>query len=373
MDSITQAALGGVVGELVLGKKLGWRGMAWGMLFGTLPDLDVLFSPWLEGVESLRWHRGFSHSILMMVLASCVFAKPLAVLHRERGLSVRRAGGFVFLAWSTHVLIDVFTSYGTQIYEPFSDARVSTSNLFIVDLFFTLPLLLCIFYRFWVGLVSLGSWMRWRREGGDENGRPDYPEFSLGCARVMISLSCVYVLFSFVMKFWATDRIGEAMREVVPSGSLVMVAPTPFNTILWRGLVETDEGYFVTYWSPFDEETAKFDFLAKRRDSAKVFEGQESFETLKWFAKGQWVARQDGYGGVVFVNMRFGEFRSQKVGRLIPMFQWRLSFDGDGKMQARSYRPRDLDLKGGLELIWERLGGDRKRWEEMDWGEKGVF
>jgi inner membrane protein len=140
VDSITQAALGGVVGELVLGRKLGWKGMAWGLFFGTLPDLDILVYPWLDQAEKLRWHRGISHSIAMMLVASFTFAKPLSLLHRKKGVSAKRAGWFVFLAWSTHVLIDVFTSYGTQVFEPFSDQRVAWSNIFIIDLFFTLPL-----------------------------------------------------------------------------------------------------------------------------------------------------------------------------------------------------------------------------------------
>lgn len=349
--------------------------MAWGMFFGTLPDLDVFFSPWLDTTERLRWHRGISHSILMMVLASFVFAKPLAMLHRERGLTAKRAGWFVFLAWSTHVLIDVFTSYGTQIYEPFSDHRVTTSNLFIIDLFFTLPLLLCLFYRLWMGLVSLKCWADWRRdrEDGDEDEGPEYPDFSRRCATVMISLSCLYVFFSFVMKLWATDQIKGAMEEQIPNGSLVMVAPTPFNTILWRGLVETEKGYFVTYWSPFDQDAANFDFLAKGRESAKAFEGQKSFETLKWFAKEHWVARPAPEGRVVFINMRFGELRNQESKRLVPMFQWLLEYDDDGKMQANSYRPRDFEFKKAMGLIWERLRGKRERWDEMSWGEEESF
>ena len=56
-------------------------------------------------------------------------------------VTTKEAGWFVFLVWSTHVLIDVFTGYGTQIYEPFSDRRVAWSNLFIIDFFFTLPML----------------------------------------------------------------------------------------------------------------------------------------------------------------------------------------------------------------------------------------
>ena len=365
MDSITQAALGGVVGELVLGKKIGWKGMAWGLLFGTIPDLDVLCSPWLSATESLRWHRGVSHSILMMVVASLVLAKPLAHLHREKGVTAQRAGWFVFWAWSTHVLIDVFTSYGTQIFEPFSDMRVSTSNLFIIDLFFTLPLLGCLFYRLGVGLVSSGRCLAWMRRNEGEMEPFEWPVFSRRPAVISISLSSLYVLFSFMMKFWAVDQMKAQMVKAIPGARLVSVAPTPFNTILWRGLIESEEGYHVTYWSPFDDGAASYDLLKKRRELASIFEGQEDFETLKWFSRGDWVARPGPDGKVVFIDLRFGGLRDPEEKQLMPMFQWRLGYDEDGKMEAQSYRPSDIDMKEAFGLILERVGGDRTRWEDV--------
>lgn len=368
MDLITQGVLGGVVGELVLGRKIGWKGMAWGLFFGVLPDMDILYSPWLDTTEQLRWHRGISHSILMMIVASFVFAKPLSLLHRKKGVSFRRAGWFVFLAWSTHVLIDVFTNYGTQIYEPFSDQRVSMANIFIIDLFFTLPLLACVFYRIWVGMVSLKGWLGWKfgKVDEDEDEGPEYPEFSRRGAVIAISLSCLYVVFSFVMKLWAMDQIKGHMADEIPNGKVIEVAPTPFNTLLWRGLIETEEAYFVTYWSPFDREESKYDFLPKRRELATAFEGQKSFETLKWFSRGHWVARPGPEGKVVFIDVRFGELRNLEKNQLLPMFQWHLSYDDDGKMQADSYRPRDLKIKEALGLILERIGGEQSRWELME-------
>lgn len=76
MDSITQAALGAAVGEAVLGKKLGNRALLWGVFFGTLPDLDILFSPFLDQVRQLSFHRGASHSLLIMICASFALARP---------------------------------------------------------------------------------------------------------------------------------------------------------------------------------------------------------------------------------------------------------------------------------------------------------
>ena len=54
----------------MMGRRLGNRALAWGALFGTLPDLDVVFSPLLDNAADLWWHRGPSHSLLLMIAAS---------------------------------------------------------------------------------------------------------------------------------------------------------------------------------------------------------------------------------------------------------------------------------------------------------------
>lgn len=366
MDSITQAALGGVVGELVLGRQLGWRGAAWGLFFGTLPDLDIIFYPLLDEVGKLRWHRGLSHSVVMMVAGAFLFAKPLAWWYRDRGLTERAAGWFVFWVWSSHVLIDVFTTYGTQIFEPFSDHRVAWNNLFIIDPFFTLPLLGCLVVVFGRSLRSGWERWRWRRDGSDPEDEPEAFGFSRRTAGIALSLSGIYVAFSFVMKLWATQQMTTHLEDEIPYGKMVAVAPTPLNTILWRGLIETDTGYFVTYWSPFDLGTPHYDFVPKQRELASKFEDEELFETLKWFSRGHWVARPGEDDSVVLIDVRFGEVRLEDEKRSVPTFQWRMRYDDQGRMEAPQYRPEDLDIGRSLVSLGRRILGRRKEWEEIE-------
>lgn len=317
--------------------------MAWGFFFGTLPDLDILAYPFLEQADQIRIHRGLSHSILVMILATLVFAKPLAWLHRGRGLTAKEAGWFVFLTWSTHVLIDVFTTYGTQVFEPFSDQRVAWSNLAIIDFCFTLPML--------IGLV-----MVLRHEPGSlERGR---------VMRRALAVSCVYVMFSFAMKLWASDQIRTRAADEIPGGRVVSVAPTLFNTFLWRGLIETEDAYWVVYWGAFDEKPAKYEFVPKNRELAEKFEGEELFDALKWFSRGHWVARELDGGEVAFIDVRFGEMRDLENKRIYPRFQWHLSFDEEGKMQAPTYRKK-VDKMAMLGLLMNRVIGRQDRWEEM--------
>ena len=45
MDSLTHIVLGAAIGEAMLGKKIGKKGILWGALAASLPDIDVLFVP----------------------------------------------------------------------------------------------------------------------------------------------------------------------------------------------------------------------------------------------------------------------------------------------------------------------------------------
>ena len=45
MDSLTQVVLGAAVAEAAFGKKIGNKAILWGGVAGTIPDLDVIVSP----------------------------------------------------------------------------------------------------------------------------------------------------------------------------------------------------------------------------------------------------------------------------------------------------------------------------------------
>ena len=80
MDSLSQAVLGASVGGAVLARPLGRRALLGGALLGTLPDLDVLID-YGDAVANFTEHRGFSHSLLVLLPVSLLLAW---LLHRWR-------------------------------------------------------------------------------------------------------------------------------------------------------------------------------------------------------------------------------------------------------------------------------------------------
>ena len=83
MDSLTQIVLGGAIGELVAGKRMGNKAVLWGAIAGTIPDLDVFLRVFYHPTEAALVHRGFSHSLLFALLAAPAIAWLMNMLTKR--------------------------------------------------------------------------------------------------------------------------------------------------------------------------------------------------------------------------------------------------------------------------------------------------
>ncbi len=348
MDSLTQATLGAAIGEAILGKKIGNRAIIWGALFGTIPDLDIIFTPLLDNAQDLAFHRGGSHSLLIMVIASLALAKPLSNLWKAEKVSPMRAGTFIFLNWLTHVLIDCFTVYGTSVLWPFSPARIGLNNLFIIDPLYTGPL-----------LISL-IWLVFYRSKKEQPKRTRILNWGLG-------LSTGYVIFSFAMKFYASSSFDAdlALRNIEYIRR--MEAPTAFNTLLWRSVVEREDEIWVGYHSVLESPSKpiRWTVYPRQKEIVAPLASEREVLTLDWFSQGWWIARPHAQG-IWIADMRFGETRiyNEKPGMVDSRFMFSWSFEPKKEGERISYtRPSARNAKETLKRIGQRILGNTKAWE----------
>lgn len=348
MDSLTQAALGAACGEAVLGKKIGNRALAWGALFGTIPDLDIFFNPFLDNARELEWHRGGSHSLLIILLATFLLAKPLARLWKRDKISPKRAGLFVFLAWFTHVLIDCFTVYGTTVFWPFSDYRVGFNNLFIIDPLYTSPL-----------LISL-IWLAFLRSKKSQKKRTRILYYGLG-------ISSAYVLFSLAAKFYVSSAFDAdlARRNSIPQRRIE--APTPFNTLLWRSIADQGDSIWVGYRSIFDppSKPIRWTVYPKNKDVLEPHANEREIKTLKWFSEGWWIARPHAQG-IWLADLRFGETRifDAKPGMVDYRFRFSWSFlPKEQKERIEDPVKASPNVKDTMKRLGLRIVGNTDTWE----------
>ena len=284
MDTVTQVALGAAVGEAALGRKVGWRAPVWGGVCGLLPDLDVLW-PFADPVAAFTWHRGYSHSFAVLILATPLIAWAATRVHPATRIHARGWLLLVFLALVTHPVLDCFTVYGTQVLLPFSDLPVGWSTIFIIDPVFSVPLI--------AGVVCA--------QVGRERGGLGHRLSNAGLAIAVAWLAGTVAIKAHV------DRVTE---ESLPEAGVTrwLTTPAPFNALLWRVVAMTGDGrYLEGYYSLLDAEP-RVSFVS-RRDGHELLEplrGEAPVARLVWFSRGFFSGRELGNGEIVISDLRMG-------------------------------------------------------------------
>jgi inner membrane protein len=111
--------------------------IATAVLIGTVvgsqaPDLDTLLR-FKSNASYIKNHRGRSHSIPAVLLWTVLITFILMLLFD--GLPVVHIGLWVFIAVSFHVFTDLFNTYGTQAFRPFTEKWIAWNIIHIFDPF----------------------------------------------------------------------------------------------------------------------------------------------------------------------------------------------------------------------------------------------
>lgn len=198
---------------------------------------------------------------------------------------------FFLLTVVTHPILDCFTTYGTQLFQPFSDYRVAWDNISVFDPGYTAPFLICLLIA---AFLMKGSKLR------------------AGFNIAGIVISSAYMVWTFSNKR-KVDKIFEAsLAEEAISYNRFMTTPTIANNLLWNCVAETDSFYYNGFYSILDKEP-------KVKDMTKIpinkhlltgHENDESVITLQWFSNGynSYLRKKDGRLQVN--DMRYGRFRA---------------------------------------------------------------
>jgi inner membrane protein len=312
MDTVTQITLGAAVGEATAGREAGGKAPLWGAFFGLLPDLDVLANPFLTEVQALTLHRSVTHSLLFIAMVTLGAAVGLRRLHRGSSVSAGRWGALVFAALLTHVGLDCLTTYGTQVFWPFSDYPVIYGTIFIIDPLYTIPLA--------TGLLVSLRWAptarrrRWTNYAG-------------------LALSSAYLLWTVVNKQHVSQVFAGALDKTALEYERVFTAPTPFNNLLWQGIAEADDGYYIGFYSLLDDDQSiDFRHVPKRHDLLGDARENPVVQRLRHFSRGYYIVRRTPDGGLQIHDLRFGRNDLGLTSNGQYLFTYRLQEGPDGRI-----------------------------------------
>jgi Predicted membrane-bound metal-dependent hydrolases len=106
-----------------------------GTLAAAFPDSDFVLRS-IDPLTYLNLHRGITHSLILLPFWALILS--LLALRLFRGAPPWRAFyGVCALGLAIHIAGDVITTYGTKIFAPLSDLRVSIPLTFIIDPYFS--------------------------------------------------------------------------------------------------------------------------------------------------------------------------------------------------------------------------------------------
>lgn len=332
MDSLTQAALGAAVGSALMGRKAGARAPLWGVICGTIPDLDV-FIPMGEAVAGFTYHRSFSHSLFVLAALTPVLVWLILKIHPQTRQWRTRWAVAVYAIFATHVLLDAMTVYGTQIFWPITSYPVSIGSVFIIDPLYTLPLL--------VGVAI--ALIRRHNPGGHR-------------ANVIgLALSTAYLVWTLGAQAHVQGLARDALADQGLEHKRLLVQPAPLNSILWRVVAMNGDDYQIGYYSLMDD-APRFDF--RRYETAPgLLTGLQAHwpvQRLKWFTHGFYsVELVDS--SVVISDLRMG---------VEPDYVFRFKVaDWDGEKAVPRTSTRLPEVSGDertdrLPALWQRIWGD---------------
>jgi inner membrane protein len=327
MDSVTQIVLGAAVGEAVLGRKIGNKALLWGGIVGTLPDLDV-FVPLGDAVRDFTYHRSATHSLIVLALATPLLVWVINRVHPGLRAYRWRWALLVYLCFATHVLLDGFTSYGTQLFWPIVDTPVYWSTIFIIDPLYTLPLLVGVIAALVMSRDDVRG-HRWNRAG--------------------LIVSSLYLSWTVAASFIAQQGFSSALQAQAIAHQKLYVTPAPFNSLLWRAVVIDEAGYYEGYYSLLDggNDVAFVHYPSDRRLLAGL-EDHWPVRRLQWFSHDIYAVTRIG-DDIVISDLRMG---------VEPHYVFRFKVGEIGSPHARPTPAAQLlpvrDL-GRLPLLWARI------------------
>lgn len=281
MDSITQAILGAAIGKVCLGRKIGNKSIIIGAAVATIPDLDIIVLPFLDPLERLSMHRGFSHSILFSLLMALLLTYLFKRMKTTREFTFFRLLIFSWITLITHMLLDGFTSYGTLLFLPFSDYRFGFDSINVVDPIYTLPML--------IGLILSVTKKRKSRLIKYAN-------------EIGIILSSLYLVTTLVIKHDVNQKFTKALMAQNVHFTKIHSQPVGIASLRWYGLGRTQDGFYMGDYSYTEGNEIQYTFFPSG-DSLLVGLDSHTADRMKWFAKDFYHVVEQG-DSILFYNMQ---------------------------------------------------------------------
>ena len=265
MDPLSQGTVGAAFAQSAANKNNIFKIGFIGFLAGLTPDLDVLIQSSTDPILSLEYHRQFTHSLFFIPFGSLIVALLIFPLVK-RSMSLKTVYFASLLGYATHGLLDACTSYGTQLFWPFSNERVSWNNISIVDPLFTIPVLILV-------VIAIRT------------KKKIFSFFGIGWIIFYLSLGFVQYERALSVAIELANMRGHNAERLT-------LKPSFGNLILWKSIYQHKETFYVdairtaqsSTWC-LGESIRAFDYQYHLPDLDEGSQQKNDIERFRWFSQ----------------------------------------------------------------------------------------
>ena len=332
MDPLSQGVVGVVAAQQTANRKHLLIASALGFFAGMSADLDIFIKSSQDPLFSLEFHRQFTHSILFMPFGGLICALFFYYLFlQKKDISFKQTYIYSTLGYATHGLLDACTTYGTQLFWPFTNDRIAWNTISIIDPLFTLPILFLILFA----VIK-------------NNKKYSY---------VALSWVLIYSSLGFMQK----DRAVETGKKLAQSRGHEVInieaKPSFANIIVWKTIYTTQTHYYI--------DAVRAGLNTRVIEGVKIgkFNIQKSFpwldprsqqakdiERFRWFSNGYIAISHNNPNHII--DIRYSMLPNEGHG----LWGIELNPDGDNQVYIKRIFNRRSDMSTYIKL-WNMISG----------------
>jgi len=285
--------------------------------------ITVAFALFFGVVGGLRWLRGF----------------PKKVENTSWwGWTLLAFGAIV-----THPILDCFTAYGTQLFQPFASTRVAWNTISVADPIYTLPFLLLLL------------WARTRVQGNVWRSR-------LNTAGLVIS--SIYLALTVVNYFNVEDVMHETLTADGIEAEATIIGPSILNNVLWSATAKDAKKdlYYFSQYSLFDEQRCFQPWTEIPGNHAWIapYANDRDLRIIRWFTKDYYnVIPTDTAAYLQVADLRYGLIADDPNDPASYIFAWQVDTTVHPvRAWQRNAGPGDgVDMGEMFSNLWTRMKG----------------
>lgn len=335
MDSLTHIALGACIAEVFFDKKIGKKALLWGALAQSLPDIDFVAGLWMPVSQELLAHRGFTHSLLFLVLLTPLLALLARRIHPEMQVPLKKWILFFGLEMLVHIFLDGFNNYGIGWLEPFSHQRFSFNTIYVADPFFSIWPGIAAFVLLVIPLFSPKRKFWWR---------------------FGIWLPFFYLTYCVVNKLKIDHDVKQVFAAQHIPSTRYFTTPAPLNNWLWFVVSGDNRGYYIGFRSIFDTDpNMVFNYFPRNDSLLTPIADHKDLQNLVRFSRQFYTVEKWG-DSLVFNDLRFGQIIGWHDPKEKFVFHYFLQHPEDNNLVVQRGRFAKWDKTVAISL-WQRLWG----------------